>query len=370
MDELMRKMRIVSSAGLMENQLMNNENMRQAIGTTELMVPKLIFGTSALGNLYRELDLSSKLKIVESWFREMDPPVCIDSAGKYGAGLALEEIGNALRFLDVPQERVIISNKLGWKRVPLEADEPTFEPGVWKNLSCDAVQSISYEGILECWEQGNRLLGSTCRAQMLSVHDPDEYIAAAGSESARKKRFARILDAYRALDDLKKDGEASAIGVGSKDWRVIRDLVEKTDLDWVMLAGSLTVYTHPRELLQFIAELDRNGVFVINSALFNSGFLVGGTFFDYKPVNPGEDPELFHWRSGFNRACRDFGVSSADACVEFGLAPRAVKSVAMNTTRPERVGENVASVEKQAPREFWERLLAEGLISVTPEQLK
>ena len=35
---------------------------------------------------------------------------------------------------------------------------------------------------------------------------------------------------------------ARGVGVGSKDWRVIRDLADKVDLDWVMLACSFTVY--------------------------------------------------------------------------------------------------------------------------------
>ena len=38
------------------------------------------------------------------------------------------------------------------------------------------------------------------------------------------------------------------------------------------------------------------GVDVINSAVFNGGFLTGGTFFDYREVTPESDPELFAWR--------------------------------------------------------------------------
>ena len=35
--------------------------------------------------------------------------------------------------------------------------------------------------------------------------------------------------------------------VGSKDWRVIRELADKVDLDWVMLANSLTVHRQAAE---------------------------------------------------------------------------------------------------------------------------
>ena len=42
----------------------------------------------------------------------------------------------------MPPEKVLISNKLAWKRVPLPhpGAEPTFEPGAWVNLKNDAVQ--------------------------------------------------------------------------------------------------------------------------------------------------------------------------------------------------------------------------------------
>jgi hypothetical protein len=45
--------------------------------------------------------------------------------------------------LGVEPDKVLISNKLAWKRVPLTTPEPTFEPGVWVNLKNDAVQDIS-----------------------------------------------------------------------------------------------------------------------------------------------------------------------------------------------------------------------------------
>ena len=61
-----------------------------------LELPKIIFGSSALGNLYRIVPDATKLSIVENWIRFQRKAV-IDSAGKYGAGLALENIGRFLK---------------------------------------------------------------------------------------------------------------------------------------------------------------------------------------------------------------------------------------------------------------------------------
>ena len=334
-----------------------------------LKLPRLIFGSSALGNLYQELSSGEKQRLVEEWFRLSEGAVCVDSAGKYGAGLALEELGKALRALDVPPGSFRLSNKLGWKRVPLEGDEPRFEPGIWKGLRHDAVQAIGYVGILECWEQGNRLLGAPYRADLLSVHDPDEFILAAGDPAEADRRTKLVFDAYRALGELRDRSEARAIGVGAKEWTTIRDIVARVNLDWVMFAGSLTLYSHPDELLALIRSLAENGVAVINSAVFHSGFLAGGDHFDYRPADPGKDAGLFEWRRRFFGLCDGHGVRPVDACIEFALAPRGVTSIALNTARPNRVAQNVASVRSAAPRAFWAEMRRSGLIRFTPEEL-
>lgn len=239
-------------------------NQQQQLGETGMAIPRVIFGTSCLGNLYEVVAEETKLAIVSEIIRHSPAPVVLDSAGKYGAGLALEVIGRSLRALKVPPSQVLISNKLGWYRVPLRGPEPTFERGVWAAIQHDAESRISYEGILQCYEQGNALLGQDYATQLVSVHDPDEFWAAAKTPAERQQRFADVLDAYRALFELKKSGRVKAVGIGSKDWRVIREIAEYVPLDWVMFACSLTVYSHPPELLQFIAQLHARGVGMIN----------------------------------------------------------------------------------------------------------
>ena len=73
-----------------------------------LEITPVIFGTSCLGNLYRVLPYETKLELARAWFRTAAKPA-IDSAGKYGAGLALESIGRALRDLAVPKDGITVS---------------------------------------------------------------------------------------------------------------------------------------------------------------------------------------------------------------------------------------------------------------------
>lgn len=109
-----------------------------------LQLPKVMFGTSSLGNLFEETTYETKKAVVQKIVEANPDLAAFDSAGKYGAGLSLESLGQALEELGIPAGKVLISNKLAWKRVPLTTPEPTFEPGAWVNLKNDAIQDISY----------------------------------------------------------------------------------------------------------------------------------------------------------------------------------------------------------------------------------
>ena len=331
---------------------------------SSLKYPPLIYGTSFLGNLYRELSWDEKLTLIEEWFKVSDGEVMIDSAGKYGAGLALEVIGRGLSQLGIPSEQITISNKLGWYRVPLKTKEPTFEPGVWANLEYDVVQKINYDGIIECWQQGCELLGGTYKPEIVSVHDPDEYLKGAKNSAERQKRMEDILNAYKALFELKDKGEVKAVGIGSKDWLVIKELYEKVKFDWVMFANKFTVYHHPKAIVDFIKQLAEDGVVIINSAVFNAGFLTGGDYFDYRLMNPEnpEDQVLFEWREKFFAVCNEYHIEPGDACLKFALSAPQIKALALNPSKPKRMANNKALLKKELPKEFWDELKAKGII--------
>jgi D-threo-aldose 1-dehydrogenase len=329
-----------------------------------LKVPTVIFGTTGLGNLFVALDEAVKCEIVKKVVSNAQGPAFFDSAGKYGAGLALETLGKCLHDLQVKPEGVIISNKLAWVRSELKTPEPTFEPGIWRDLKHDAVQRISYDGIMECFEQGNVLLGGYV-PQLVSVHDPDEYLATAKNEAEADKLYKDILEAYRALADLKSSGKVTAIGVGAKTWKSIEKISRDVDLDWAMIANSMTIKNHPKDLLLFMETLKKKGVQIINAAVFHSGFLIGEDYFDYKLVDPSvaENKALFTWRNNFFELCSDFNIKPAEACVQFALSAPGVVSIALSTTDPQRVKENMDLASAKIPVDFWAQMKAKGLIS-------
>lgn len=340
------------------------EIMLRPLGKTTLQIPPLVFGATTLGNLFRQVADEDKAAIVEGWLNCGLAPVVIDSAGKYGAGLSLEVIGRELQRLRADPARVLISNKLGWRRVPLTTPEPTFEPGAWFGLTHDAVQDISYDGILRCWEEGSSLLGSYS-AQIVSVHDPDEYLAAASDPDDRRRRLEDIVGAYSGLHELKSAGIVAAVGVGAKDWRTIQELDQYCELDWVMFANSFTIMHHPPSLLEFMDSLAARSVGIINSALFHGGFLLGGDYFDYRRLDTGQarDAQLIEWRSKLQQACQELELSPFAVGVAFGRSHPGITAVALSSSRADRIAEHVSAATGSLPAAVWSDLKQRGLIA-------
>ena len=133
----------------------------------------------------------------------------------------------------------------------------------------------------------------------------------------------------------------------------------------------MTIKRHPQDLLNFMIELDAKGVTIINSAVFHSGFLAGGGYFDYtliKPDTPKNDA-LFKWRDDFFEICNQFNIKPATACVQFALHVPGVKSIALNTTDAKQIKANINMANVEIPVEFWEALQLKGLIDKNKRSL-
>ena len=60
--------------------------------------------------------------------------------------------------------------------------------------------------------------------------------------------------------------------------------------------------------------------------------------------------------------CDAWEISPATACVQFALSRRGVAAVALNTSSPRKIAENVAAVEAWLPENFWQAARQAGLI--------
>lgn len=340
---------------------------RVALGKCGVEVPNVIFGSTCLGNLFVAVSDDQKRELVRSWLESQEAPIAVDIAGKYGAGMALEVLARELEAAQVAPSDVIINNKLGWRRVPLTGNKQSFEPDAWFDLTHDAVLDMSYDGMWRCWEQGCELLGAYAPT-LTAIHDPDEYLKESSDAGDRDARFESLLECHRALCDIKSKGLVRAIGVAAKDWRCIDELTKACDFDWVMLANSFTIMNHPPERLAMLDRLQSEGVGVINSALFQGGFVVGGDLYDYRKLTDrSEDRSRILWREQFWQLCKQFGVTPFAAAAEFGRSHPAIQSIALSTSQPSRVPEMVTAASIKLGEVFWKAALDRELVRFVPK---
>ena len=109
--------------------------------------------------------------------------------------MALKLLGQILTDLSVDPSHIQICNKLGWKQIPLAPGQTkqSFETNAWVNLTHDAVMEISYQSMMDCYAQGNELLGGVYKASVVALHDPDEYLNLVTSDEDLLKRKLDIL---------------------------------------------------------------------------------------------------------------------------------------------------------------------------------
>ncbi len=138
------------------------------------------------------------------------------------------------------------------------------------------------------------------------------------------------------------------MGIGSKDWTIIKELYEQVPFDWVMFANSFTIFRHPAEILEFMDQLNRDGVGIINSAVFHGGFITGGANLTTRrwTLLLKRDRNLLAWRKAFEAICQEFQVSPGDAALHFGLSHPAIVSIALNTSKPDKMNRNVEILQK------------------------
>lgn len=260
-----------------------------------------------------------------------------DTAPLYGHGLAEQRLGVVLRTK--PREDFVISTKVG--RL-LRAGAPS-EPGqAFKGTPpVNPVFDFSYDGTMRSVEESLKRLGLD-RVDILLIHDPDNHFDEA------------LHGAYSALDRLRSEGTAKAIGAGMNQSEMLARFVREADCDCLLLAGRYTLLDRggASELLPLCLE---RGIAVIAGGVFNSGILADPgplARFNYAPATP----DILDRARSLQETCRRHDVDIKAAALQFPLRNSAVKSVLTGCRSAAEVRENVRLFQAAIPDELWDDL--------------
>jgi len=304
---------------------------RQAIGGCT--VTRLGLGCAPLGNLFRAVDDDTAAATVDAaWDAGWR---LFDTAPLYGHGLSERRVGAALRAR--PRDEYVLSTKVGRLLLPGADDDSIFAETPDMHPAFD----FSGDGARRSIEASLDRLGLD-RIDIVHVHDPDDHLDQA------------IDEAIPALVALRDEGVIGAVGCGMNATAPLLRVVERADVDVVLLAGRYSLLDHSGgdELLPRCAE---RGVAVIVGGVFNSGLLAdpdAEPTYDYAPA----PTPLAERARSMREVCERFGVSLPAAAIGFALRHPSVTSVVIGARSPGEVGADVEAAGADIPDELWNAL--------------
>ena len=328
---------------------------RRELGSTGVQVTTLGFGGAGIGNLYRQLSDADAVDAVRESFAA--GVRYFDTAPFYGFGLSEQRLGAALSGERTP---IVISTKVGRRLVPTGPQDPAVgREGYFSPRPFSPVFDYGYDSIMRSHGESLRRLGVP-RVDILLCHDIGR-LTHGDAHAARVGEF--IEGGYRALRELRDAGTVKAIGIGVNEWEVCVELLERCELDCILLAGRYTLLEQPalEKLLPLCVE---RGVSILCGGPFNSGILAAGSragaraHYNYAPP---PDAVLERVRR-LEALCGEFSVPLQAAALQFPLAHPAVASVVAGCVTGAEARNCAAMFAHAIPAEFWHALRDRGLV--------
>ncbi len=305
----------------------------------------LVFGGGPIGGLYAPVsDETAAETLAAAWAAGIRT---FDTAPHYGAGLSERRIGEFLAGR--PRDEVVISTKVGRLLVPALGDTEGAE-GFYGTPPLTRIRDYSRDGVLRSLAESLRRLGLD-RVDIALIHDPDDFLDQAADS------------AYPALAELRAQGAVGAIGAGMNSAAALTWLVERCDLDCVLVAGRYTLLDDSAAQSLF-PLCQRRGVAVLAAGVFNSGILAGpddGATYDYAPAPPATLARARRMRA----ACARYGVPLAAAALQFTLRHPAVMAAVVGARSPEEIASDVSYLSTHIPDALWAEL--EELFMITKD---
>jgi D-threo-aldose 1-dehydrogenase len=326
---------------------------RRRVGKTALSVPVLGFGSAHLGELYNLVTEADSVATVDAAW---DAGIRLyDSAPWYGLGLAEHRMGYGLRHH--PRNEYVVTTKVG--RVlerPFEGS--AFKSTTWAGgMPFQHRFDYSYDGIMLSYEQSMMRMGMNS-FDALVIHDLD--ISYHREEFGYRKRDL-VNSGIKALEELKRRGDISAIGMGINTKEALETVAPIVDLDFVLVAMPYTLLDQA-SLHTGMAECVKKSISVIIGAPFASGLLVTGSGGNSKYGYANASADVQAKVRGIEAVCKAHNVALPAAALQFVLAHPAVVAEIPGAAKPHEVTQNVASFRSVIPASFWSDLKSQGLI--------
>lgn len=349
---------------------MQNQPSESKLVQKGIHLPKAVFDSRILGNWHAAPTAAEKSQLVRAWFESSTGPIAIDTATKYGAGLALQVLNKHLCEQQVAANRLIAIHHLGWYPVPSGSDSTAFDRENWLAISGDAELRLSPEGIRQCWQHYTQQTSDNHRARMLSLQDVTQYLSLANNSQELASRKAAVIDTFAALKELASDEHPPALGMHVGNRRIFEEVDQHITLDWVMVSGVAALAEHSAADAAWLTDLASRGIAVIEAAPFGRGDSNARGSSSKGLSQPSAEKSGLSgraqgpdWPQQFAALCLKHEIHPAAAQVQFSLRHPAVSSVVLPCSVADRVDREAGLATASVPKAFWVEAKLTGLVS-------
>lgn len=311
---------------------------------------KLGLGGVAIGTAFENISDEESNEILQSaWDYGIR---YYDTSPWYGLTKSERRFGNFLK--EKQREDFIFSTKIG--RLFHEVSKSDVPPTMWKApLNYDFQHLYTADAVKKSIEDSLQRTGLDY-IDIVYVHDLSE-----DQVGDRYPYFFKqaAKGAFKALSQLRDDGVIKAWGMGVNKIEPILDCIEFADPDICLSATQYSILDHEDAVDRLLPAVKKAGVKLVSGAGFNSGFLGGRERFNYKEVIP---KGMHEKRNRISEIAKKYNITILDAAIHFVLAADEFTSIIPGASKPEQIEQNVNSMKKIIPNDFWKELKYEGLI--------
>jgi len=319
------------------------------VGRTRLKVTTLGLGTATMGGSRIPVSRAEgEAMVAAAW----DAGVrYVDTAPFYGVGAAEHRVGDALRDRD--RDAWVLSTKCGRLLRP-NTGSAALPDGRLSPMPFEVVYDYSYDGIMRSVEDSYQRLG-LARIDILYVHDIGAYQH--GEELNRQ--YLKVLreSGYKALEELRRTGVVSAIGIGVNEKDALIEALGFGDWDAFLLAGRYTLLEQG-PLDDLLPLCQARGTSIVVGGPLNSGILAGRDTWNYA-VAP---PDIVARVQRIAAVCDAHNVPLPAAALQFPLAHKAVCAVIPGPRTAAEFNENLPLFTMTIPPALWSDLRQQGLL--------
>jgi D-threo-aldose 1-dehydrogenase len=317
------------------------------LGKTKVQVSLLGLGTASLGGNMTAVTEGTARSIVDDAYEAGIR--YFDTAPFYGYGKSEHMVGDGLR------ERTgwTLSTKVG--RLLRPRLGPQAKTDQWRQPHpFQDVFEFSYDSIMRAYEDSLQRLGLN-HVDVLYIHDIDVGLAKEKNPKASYRKW--VKSAYKALDELRRNGDIKAIGFGTNIAETIANALDLGQWDAFLLAGRYTLLEQA-PLATLFPAVKKHGASIVVGGPFNSGILAGGGTFNYAKAPAAVVARV----KKIAAVCDAHNVPLPAAALQFPIANPLVSSVIPGPRAREELQQILAWWETKIPSSLWSDLKSEGVL--------